>query len=32
VRVSWPYRNPGSTAATALHDREQVNFNLVIRR
>jgi len=32
LRVSWPYRFPGSTAPTSLADREQVTFNLALNR
>jgi hypothetical protein len=32
VRVSWPYRNPGSPTPAALAGREQVTFTLAIRR
>jgi hypothetical protein len=32
VRVSWPYRNPGSVAAIASAEHEQVTFTLAIRR
>ena len=32
VRVSWPYRLPGSTTATALGDREQITFSLALSR
>ncbi len=32
IRVSWPYRLPGSSAATLLADREQVTCNLAINR
>jgi hypothetical protein len=32
VRVSWPYRVPGSATATPLADREQLTFNLALSR
>ncbi len=32
VRVSWPYHLPNSATITSLADREQVTFNLSIRR
>jgi len=32
ARVSWPYRLPGAVAPTPLTDREQVTFNLGLRR
>jgi len=32
VRVSWPYRIPGSVTATPLADREQLAFNLALSR
>ena len=32
LRVSWPYRLPGSGAGTPLEGREQVSFNLVLLR
>jgi hypothetical protein len=32
VRVSWPYRNPGSGTPTALADRKQVTFTVAINR
>jgi prepilin-type N-terminal cleavage/methylation domain-containing protein len=32
VRVSWPYRNPGSGMPTALADRSQLTFTVAINR
>ncbi|MBI2812859.1 MAG: hypothetical protein HYX71_01075 [Opitutae bacterium] len=32
VRVSWPYRLPGATAATNLADRSQVTFTVALNR
>ena len=32
VRASWPYRTPGSSVVTASAAREQVSYNLAIRR
>jgi prepilin-type N-terminal cleavage/methylation domain-containing protein len=32
IRVSWPYRIPGSLTATPLASREQVGFNLALNR
>ena len=32
ARVSWPYRLPGAVTPTPLTDREQVTFNLGLRR
>ena len=32
IRVSWPYRLPGSSTATPLAGREQITCNLVINR
>jgi len=32
VRVSWPYHVPNSTAITSVADREQITFNLALRR
>lgn len=32
VRVSWPYRVPGSNTAIALAERKQVTFNLALNR
>ena len=32
LRVSWPYRTPGSAGAVAFAARDQITFNLAIRR
>ncbi len=32
VRVSWPYRNPCGTAASALADRSQLTFTIALAR
>ena len=32
VRVSWPYRNPGSATPTALADRSQLTFTIALNR
>ena len=32
VRVSWPYRAPGSATTTPLANRDQVTFNLALSR
>jgi len=32
VRVSWPYRVPGSSGTTSISDRDQLSFNLALNR